>query len=461
MNRKKKTKQVKGKTKDEKKKQMVRNYGCRVVLLRQDLVALTGNHKQALLLSQLIYWSERTKDFMRYAVEELFCEEKNYGWIYKNAKELGDDALLMENENTVRRHMKKLIEKGWVEERRNPFHRWDRTYQYRVNLMKIYEDVRAIGFPFGGYKVKIGESLRAGKVVLDKEYIKKQEEAEAELRKIEEEKQQLEALKMGENTPVKKNKSRGRGTTKCSLDKLQNVGAIPENTEKRKKQDILLKSNISLDSSKEESISSTNVEDIPTSASRDIPYLPDRGFLPDQDLKNPYSSQKQIPPLDKSLNKTEGKEEKSVAKLKDIADKVVKDVNSKYKKPKTLTPNRLNGLINALYSEMKMPEGICHSLDVVSYRSIKKMLRELRRDFELSDGQIVKFVTDVFMNWKYYRSLPKFKDITSRSRIHSNKPSLFELYTLYKDLYFVWKDKTDNGKKEMSTSRIKRKRVSL
>jgi hypothetical protein len=41
------------------------------VVIREELVALTGDYKRAIVLGQLIYWSERVQD------RSLFIEEEH------------------------------------------------------------------------------------------------------------------------------------------------------------------------------------------------------------------------------------------------------------------------------------------------------------------------------------------------------------------------------------------------
>jgi DNA-binding MarR family transcriptional regulator len=131
----------------------------RVSVIRDELVALTGNHFTALVLNQLLYWTQRVKDFDLYLEEErilraLGKEEGSnsnvqdipqHGWIYKTANELIQETLLCVNRTTMRRYLNFLIEKGWIEERTNPSNKWDKTTQYRINLRKIQEDLLTLG----------------------------------------------------------------------------------------------------------------------------------------------------------------------------------------------------------------------------------------------------------------------------------------------------------------------------
>lgn len=105
----------------------------------------------AVILSQFIYWSERVRDF------QDFIEQENkrrmgdeivisHGWFYKTAEELAEETLLRLSKSNMLRHIKKLIELGFVFERENPYHKWDRTRQYRVDLNKINETLIENGY---------------------------------------------------------------------------------------------------------------------------------------------------------------------------------------------------------------------------------------------------------------------------------------------------------------------------
>lgn len=129
----------------------------RCVVLRQPLIMLTGDFKKALLLSQLLYWSERVRNAMELIEEErarFQCGEKQspdvaslqYGWIYKKAEELAEEVMIGMGAKAVRDHLKYMVSKGWLFERRNPKDRMDRTLQYRVNLVRIHHDLAQLGY---------------------------------------------------------------------------------------------------------------------------------------------------------------------------------------------------------------------------------------------------------------------------------------------------------------------------
>ncbi len=134
------------------------------VILKEEFVKLTGDIVKAIILSQFIYWSERVNDFDTFIAEEksraeqsginVIIEPSN-GWIYKTAEQLSEETMLSMAPNSILRHIKELVKNGWLDERNNPDHRWDRTKQYRVNLIKIHKDLFEIGYMLQDYKVDL------------------------------------------------------------------------------------------------------------------------------------------------------------------------------------------------------------------------------------------------------------------------------------------------------------------
>lgn len=134
------------------------------VTIKEEFVALTGDPIKAIILNQFIYWSERVGDFDSFIAEEKTRAEQSglavkidllNGWIYKTAEELSEETMVKMSPSTILRHIKQLVERGWLDERNNPNHKWDRTKQYRVNLLKIHEDLIKIGYVLQDYKVDV------------------------------------------------------------------------------------------------------------------------------------------------------------------------------------------------------------------------------------------------------------------------------------------------------------------
>ncbi len=131
------------------------------IVIKQELVELTGDYKLAIVLNQMIYWSERVADYDKFIKEEKErlkaenIDSENIslqnGWIYKKADELAEECMITSSEATMRRYLDKLVEKGWLSKRNNPKYRWDKTFQYRVELHKIQIDLNQLGFALDGY----------------------------------------------------------------------------------------------------------------------------------------------------------------------------------------------------------------------------------------------------------------------------------------------------------------------
>jgi len=130
------------------------------VVLKEELATLTGDPISAIVLDQLLYWSRRTRDFDQF-IEEEKARDPNitmpltHGWIYKSAKQLADELMGIASAATIRRRLVNLVENGWVDERHNPNHAWDRTMQYRPNIHAIQRDLAALGYALEGYPLQL------------------------------------------------------------------------------------------------------------------------------------------------------------------------------------------------------------------------------------------------------------------------------------------------------------------
>lgn len=144
-------------------------------VIKEELVILTGDFKKAILLNQLIYWSERVKDYDQFITEEkkrarmaMNIEEKkraellkeiklSHGWIYKTAEDLSSETMLNMSKSSIGRHLEHLLDKGWLERRKNPHWKGDNTYQYRVDILNIQKDLFQLGYFLEGYKFNLIE----------------------------------------------------------------------------------------------------------------------------------------------------------------------------------------------------------------------------------------------------------------------------------------------------------------
>ena len=141
------------------------------VVIKEELVALTGDIIEAIILNQFLYWSERVEDFDKFIMEEKERAQANginlnfpltNGWIYKKISELKEETMLTDSEKTIRRKVQNLVEKGFLQERQNPMYKWDKTLQYRVNLTYIAKKLHEIGYTLDGYKYDISEFASEG-----------------------------------------------------------------------------------------------------------------------------------------------------------------------------------------------------------------------------------------------------------------------------------------------------------
>ncbi|PFL57737.1 hypothetical protein COJ27_29505 [Bacillus cereus] len=144
-------------------------------VIKEELVALTGDFKKAVLLNQLIYWSERVGDYDQFIEEEknrarmaMNEEERKrgelyeqielaHGWIYKTAEEMSEETMLGMSKSTIGRHLEYLLKNKWLERRNNPHWKGDNTYQYRVDILKIQKDLFQLGYFLEGYKFNVAE----------------------------------------------------------------------------------------------------------------------------------------------------------------------------------------------------------------------------------------------------------------------------------------------------------------
>lgn len=136
------------------------------VVVKEELVSITGNFVLAIVLGQFLYWSDRVRDFDKLLLEEKSRAEKDgnpinniepaNGWIYKKSEELVDETMLGISRQCMRNNISKLVEQGYLFERNNPKYKWDKTKQYRVNFKKINHDLNEKGYSLDGYKITDG-----------------------------------------------------------------------------------------------------------------------------------------------------------------------------------------------------------------------------------------------------------------------------------------------------------------
>lgn len=124
------------------------------VVIKEELVHLTQHRDEAVILNQFLYWTPRTSDYSKFVKEEASdTGVTDCGWIYKKAEELMEELLMIDtNVKTVRKYLKNLVDKGYLLRRRNPVNKYDKTYQYRINLKSLINDLTKLGYGLEGFE---------------------------------------------------------------------------------------------------------------------------------------------------------------------------------------------------------------------------------------------------------------------------------------------------------------------
>lgn len=130
------------------------------IVIKEELVRLTGDIYRAIILNQFIYWSQRVRDVdrliaeeqrrMEYEAADLNMKPTN-GWVYKTAEELLEETMLGISRQSVNRYVNVLVGQGYLLCRNNPDHKWDRTKQYRVDFVRVRRELAALGYTLDGY----------------------------------------------------------------------------------------------------------------------------------------------------------------------------------------------------------------------------------------------------------------------------------------------------------------------
>lgn len=133
-------------------------------VIKEEYIVLTGDMTEAVILNQMIYWSERVHDFDRFIKEEQDRQAASHekvsempllcGWIHKSADELKSEIMSMDSSRTINRKLDDLVEKGYLDRRRNPNSRYDHKYQYRVNFVNLVNALQREGYSLEGYRVE-------------------------------------------------------------------------------------------------------------------------------------------------------------------------------------------------------------------------------------------------------------------------------------------------------------------
>lgn len=118
----------------------------RYAVLQEELMALTRNTSQAILLNQFLYWTRRSYEFDEFLElenqrrQQLKLPPVNVqfqdGWFSKSLESLSDETMILSSERSLKGFLLSLVERGWVERRPNAF-TFGKDDQYRVNLSNL------------------------------------------------------------------------------------------------------------------------------------------------------------------------------------------------------------------------------------------------------------------------------------------------------------------------------------
>lgn len=140
------------------------------VVIKEELVELTGKHFEAALLNNLIFWHGITEKMDQSLLVQISQLEKRGakqgtinkkkkqirdGWFFKTADELSAELIGWGSPQKIGRALKELSKNGWIEKGNNPDPKmkWDRTTWLKVNINKIATDLFKIGYALEGYSL--------------------------------------------------------------------------------------------------------------------------------------------------------------------------------------------------------------------------------------------------------------------------------------------------------------------
>ena len=137
-----------------------RGRALRRIPLKEEYVALCGEHTGALILAQMEHLYRTSRYVDDYIAEEVRRAralgksvelEPSHGWVRMDADKLAREVMLKLTPTTMRRRLRSLLDSGWVLERDDPRHKWDRTKQYRYDPIQVARDLWQIGYVLAGW----------------------------------------------------------------------------------------------------------------------------------------------------------------------------------------------------------------------------------------------------------------------------------------------------------------------
>jgi DNA-binding MarR family transcriptional regulator len=136
----------------------------RRVVIKEELVALTGDPIKAIILNQALYWTEIIYEADQDKIQQIeslkkigeseragkMTRELRHGWFWKSAEELTEE-IMISTRATVDRKLRELVKEGYIMSRKNPTNKMDRTNHYRANIEFIQSELEKLGYALEGY----------------------------------------------------------------------------------------------------------------------------------------------------------------------------------------------------------------------------------------------------------------------------------------------------------------------
>jgi hypothetical protein len=109
-----------------------------LVLLRQDYLEITGNHCAAKLLAIFEFWTNKLN-----AVGDALGKTAR-DWIYKSLACLHNELMGEHGTHAIRKAISVLEELGFISKRHNPHIKYDRTWQYKLEVEKVQKALNSL-----------------------------------------------------------------------------------------------------------------------------------------------------------------------------------------------------------------------------------------------------------------------------------------------------------------------------
>lgn len=125
------------------------------IVLREELFVITGDCKCALLLDYLIQWTENSNatDKILDDMQKRSCDadhiEKINGWISKPLEDIAKETMLGVSAKDIEMYLSFMVDKDWLEIRKNTRSKLGDSYQYKLILNNLKQELERSGFPYG------------------------------------------------------------------------------------------------------------------------------------------------------------------------------------------------------------------------------------------------------------------------------------------------------------------------